>query len=373
MDFQALTALDQDMSTSVSPVHTPPGNTPSPNTPTATTPTSSVPQSPTITPHKERMTQDQVSNELLSFVELSQRLQDAAAANELEKSMLRDEIYQLKLHVKEVTNTKDVVISKLKDENNQSKALLTKMENDLKTQLKIFEEESAQLKTELERASKYGGLNLFRDMERLLKKNDELEQRLTENQSEIQQFVKQQLAEIKKQTEKDSQEATKSLNSINTKIEDIEQKLDQQVTSLDGYNLESIKSKLLELEKTVLPTEFNEFGYFSRTTRMKATSKDIIEVSKTLNGLGPYIYVKREKIWVFKNIENFIMREWGLDLTQLKDIYITKHMPTKRTQWKFKTLSEWQNVEPLILGIRLDPCITSKQSLGWSVVCTLQD
>lgn len=266
MDFQALTALDQDMSTSVSPVHTPPGNTPSPNTPTATTPTSSVPQSPTITPHKERMTQDQVSNELLSFVELSQRLQDAAAANELEKSMLRDEIYQLKLHVKEVTNTKDVVISKLKDENNQSKALLTKMENDLKTQLKIFEEESAQLKTELERASKYGGLNLFRDMERLLKKNDELEQRLTENQSEIQQFVKQQLAEIKKQTEKDSQEATKSLNSINTKIEDIEQKLDQQVTSLDGYNLESIKSKLLELEKTVLPTEFNEFGYFSRTT-----------------------------------------------------------------------------------------------------------
>lgn len=67
------------------------------------------------------------------------------------------------------------------------------------------------------------------------------------------------------------------------------------------------------------------------------------------------------------------MREWGLDLTQLKDIYITKHMPTKRTQWKFKTLSEWQNVEPLILGIRLDPCITSKQSLGWSVVCTLQD
>jgi hypothetical protein len=57
-------------------------------------------------------------------------------------------------------------------------------------------------------------------MEHLLKKNNELEQRLTENQSEIQQFIKQQLAENKKQTEKDSQEATKSLNYINTKMED---------------------------------------------------------------------------------------------------------------------------------------------------------
>jgi hypothetical protein len=150
MDFQVLTALDLDVSTSVSPVHTPHGNTPSPNTPTITTPTSSVPQLPTIAPQKELMTQDQVSNQILSFVELSQRLQDAAAVNELEKSMLRDEIYQLKLHVKEVANTKDIEISKLKDENNQSEALLIKMENDLKTQLRIFEEENAQLKTEPE-------------------------------------------------------------------------------------------------------------------------------------------------------------------------------------------------------------------------------
>jgi ribosomal protein S1 len=54
----------------------------------------------------------------------------------------------------------------------------------------------------------------------LLKKNDELEARVIENKKEMQGYIQQQLAENKKQTEKDSQEATKSLNSINTKIED---------------------------------------------------------------------------------------------------------------------------------------------------------
>jgi hypothetical protein len=71
------------------------------------------------------------------------------------------------------------------------------------------------------------------------------------------------------------------------------------------------------------------------------------------------------------------MFERGLDLRKLEQFYITKHVPTNSTQWKLKTLSEWQNVEPLILEIRLRTYErifeASRQSLVSAVVCTLRN
>jgi hypothetical protein len=303
---QALTAPDLDVSTSVSLVQCPSAKAPSANISAATIPTESSLQSPTITPRKEVIAQDPAS--YLGLVELSRRLQEAVAASELEKSMLKDEVYRLKLEIKE--------------------------KSDFEVQYKILEEENTRLKAELERAFQYGPSDLTKDMTRLLRKNDELEERvakqtdyfekhlaenkkqlqeyigqqlaenarllkrndeleerLTRNKKEMQEYIQQRLAEDMQKTENYSEEATmspksvdakieemeqkmekysqetaKSLKSVDNQIERMEQKLDQKVASLDRYNLDAIKAKVLELDKILLPTEFHQLSYFSRPT-----------------------------------------------------------------------------------------------------------
>lgn len=303
---QALTAPDLDVSTSVSLVQCPSAKAPSANISAATILTESSPQSPTITPHKEVIAQDPAS--YLGLVELSQRLQEAVAASEQEKSMLKDKNYQLQLQIKE--------------------------ESDFETRYKILEEENTRLKAELENAFQYGPSDLTKDMTRLLRKNDELEERVAKqtdyfekhlaenkkqlqeyigqqlaenarllkrndeleerligNKKEMQEYIQQRLAEVMQKTENYSeettmspksvdakienmeqkmetysQETTKSLQSVDTRIEKMEQKLDQKIASLNGYNLDLIKAKVLELDKILLPTEFHQLSYFSRPT-----------------------------------------------------------------------------------------------------------
>ncbi|CCX09278.1 Protein of unknown function [Pyronema omphalodes CBS 100304] len=60
----------------------------------------------------------------------------------------------------------------------------------------------------------------------------------------------------------------------------------------------------------------------SRITQIETTPEDVIEVSRTSNESGPYIYAKRDQ--VFKNFGDFealIMPEWGLDLSIGKYIF----------------------------------------------------
>jgi hypothetical protein len=247
MDSQDLAVADLAVSTSVSPVHTPPANSAFVNTTATTTPNHSAPQSPMITPNKELTAQDPVSHQLLGLAEIVQRLSDAMAASDLEMSVLKDEVYQLKLQMKNAIDKNDIENSNLKDENNQLKALLATVErnlqdanadsinkeSDAKFHLRILEEENARLKAELEKATQYGGLNILKDMTRLMKKNDDLEERLPKQS------------------------------------DDFEKRLAENV-----YNLVSIQAKVLEFDKIFLPTEFKKGHYLSRMTVLYPLHRD---------------------------------------------------------------------------------------------------
>ncbi|KAI5790070.1 hypothetical protein FPQ18DRAFT_306775 [Pyronema domesticum] len=376
---QALTAPDLDVSTSVSLVQCPSAKAPSANISAATILTESSPQSPTITPHKEVIAQDPAS--YLGLVELSQRLQEAVAASEQEKSMLKDKNYQLQLQIKE--------------------------ESDFETRYKILEEENTRLKAELENAFQYGPSDLTKDMTRLLRKNDELEERVAKqtdyfekhlaenkkqlqeyigqqlaenarllkrndeleerligNKKEMQEYIQQRLAEVMQKTENYSeettmspksvdakienmeqkmetysQETTKSLQSVDTRIEKMEQKLDQKIASLNGYNLDLIKAK-----------------------QMVPTPEGVIKVSRHIS--GPYIYINRAEM-INHDFQDFLfipMCVWGVDLSRVKTILIVGRGRI--------TTGDWHKFVPRIAVINLK---LLPSPFDWEVSCILED
>ncbi|KAI5817593.1 hypothetical protein BZA77DRAFT_366604 [Pyronema omphalodes] len=397
---QALVGPDPDASASSSLIQCPSGNIP-----TATSPTDDPLGPPTITPLNDAISKNAAS--YLGLMELGQRLQEAVAENELEKSMLKDAVRRLELEVEEkreleaqckILEEENIRLKAELDEASQSHDSLPVGSNPTMThflrktddlgkritrQAKHFERVLADNRR---RFQQYTGRQLGENAN-LLKKNHELREIITVHQEEMKEYIEKRLAEdmqnlenfseatmirhrtinakireTEERMERYSREASESFRFIHTQVQKMEQNLNQKFASLDKNSLESVKSKLSVLEKVLLPTEFHDLNYFSRPTQMIPKPAGVVEISRHVS--GPFIYVKRSEM-INHNFEDFLfipMCVWGVDLSKVETIYIKGRGNMMRRDWhKFVS-------QILVIDLKLLP-----DTFEWQVSIIMED
>jgi chromosome segregation ATPase len=210
---------------------------------------------------------EQASQQLLNFNEIICKLQ---ATNETTESALKDENKRLTDDISILTTK----LSSVKEQRNSARQQLKEAQRRHESEITELREQNVKLENEMKRLEQYGA---FRDVVKLLKRYEEMEERMVENEKQMLQYhdkleeSNEDLNGVRVQLTENGRNVKEQMvrcGEMEERIAGSEKKLREQEGGLEEARegLVGVNTKLNELDSAVLPEKPNEGGFFCRMT-----------------------------------------------------------------------------------------------------------